>query len=427
MKKPGTGHLFQRGETYWIEYTVDGIRFRQTLRTKNADEARREADRILEPHRAGTEADRLAVIAQRIKDAKNKARGSGSVALAGAWATWEALDTETRRDPGPATLKQYKGQWSAFAGWMQENAPAVKTLAAVKESHARRFVEHLKASGYSVGRVNQYKIFLRMFFRTMGKVGAAAENPFANLETQTAVQNSRQTFTVEEMRAIVSTAKGELKTLFLIGAGTGLRLADCCTLMWGECDLARRLIERIPRKTAHLGEKAKVKIGIPVDLAAHLATLPRRGPYVLPGLAKEYTGGKSADVSNRIQAHFEACGIQTTKPGTGGDTGKRAVVLKGFHSFRHTYVSLNADAGTPQATMQKLVGHGNAQMTMRYLHPSDNMVLKAADSIPALLPGEIVEPTREPLPKWAADAVKKATSLKALRAALLFGNNGTAD
>jgi integrase len=419
MKKPGQGHIFRRGETYWLEYTVDGTRFRQTLGTRDGDEAQRKANHILEPHRAGTEADRLAVIAQRIKTAKTKARGAGAVALADAWATWEALDTETRRDPGPATLKQYKGQWSAFMGWMQENAPAVKLLAAVKESHARRFVEHLKASGYSVGRVNQYKIFLRMFFRTMGRIGAVAENPFANLETQTAVQNSRQTFTVEEMRTIVASATGELKTLFLIGAGTGLRLADCCTLMWGECDLARRLIERLPRKTAHLGEKAKVKIGIPVDLAAHLATLPRRGPYVLPGLAKEYTGGKSAEVSNRIQAHLEACGIQTTKPGTGKGTGRRAIVLKGFHSFRHTYVSLNADAGTSQMTMQKLVGHGNAQMTMRYLHPTDNMVLKAADSIPHLLVGEIVEPTRGPLPSWAVEIVKSAKSLKALRAALL--------
>ena len=155
--------------------------------------------------------------------------------------------------------------------------------------------------------------------------------------------------------------------------------------------LVRRLIELIPNKTAHLGEKAKIKIGIPRELAEHLSALPRRGPYVMPGLAAEYTGGKSADVSNRIQAHLKACGIQTVKPGTGKGTEKRAIVLKGFHSFRHTYVSMNADAGTPQATMTKLVGHGNAQMTMRYLHPTDRMVLQAADALPALLEGPKVE------------------------------------
>jgi hypothetical protein len=84
---------------------------------------------------------------------------------------------------------------------------------------------------------------------------------------------------------------------------------------------------------------------------------------------------------------LEACGILTVKPGTGGDTGNRAVVLKGFHSFRHSYVSLNAAAGTPQATMQKLVGHGSPAMTLHYLTPTDSMVLQAADALPALLEG----------------------------------------
>jgi len=419
MKTAGTGHLYKRGGTYWLQYDVDGKRFRRTLGTKIETEAKRKADEILQPQRAGSEADRLAVLASRIKAARNAAATGGPVAIADAWATWEALDTETRPDPGPATMKQYTGQWNAFASWLQEDAPTVKKLAQVKETHARRFIEHLKGKGYSVGRVNQYKIFLKMFFRCMGGIGAVAENPFQNLKTQKAIQHSRETFTAEEMRRIIANAEGELKTLFFVGAGTGLRLADACSLRWGSTDVMRRIIELIPNKTAHLGEKAKIKIGIPVELAAHLSTLPRRGPYVMPGLAAEYTGGKSADVSNRIQAHLEACGIQTVKPGTGQGTGKRAVVLKGFHSFRHTYVSLNADAGTPQATMTKLVGHGNAQMTMRYLHPTDRMVLQAADSIPVLVEAEIVEPEREPLPGWAVEVVKNAKSLKALRAELL--------
>ena len=420
MKTAGAGHLYRRGKTYWLQYDVDGKRFRRTLGTTNESEAKRKADEILQPQRAGTEADRLAVIAQRIRAKKNEAATGGPVAIKDAWRAWEALDKETRPTPGPATLKQYAGQWNAFAEWLAKDSPTVKMLSQVKEAHAKRFAVHLESGrGYAVGRVNQYKIFLKMFFRCMGIAGAVAENPFQNLKTQTAIQNSRQTFTAEEMRRIIATAAGELKTLFFVGAGTGLRLADACSLMWGNTDLVRRLIELIPNKTAHLGEKAKIKIGIPVELAAHLAALPRRGPYVMPGLAAEYTGGKSADVSNRIQAHLESCGIQTVKPGTGKGTGKRAVVLKGFHSFRHTYVSLNADAGTPQATMMKLVGHGNAQMTMRYLHPTDGMVLKAADALPALLTGEIVEPTRAPLPEWAVDAVKNAKSLKALRAELL--------
>ena len=246
------------------------------------------------------------------------------------------------------------------------------------------------------------------------------ENPFAGIQTAKQVlQTAKQVFTAEELRRIVSTAEGELQTLYLLGVGLGLRLGDCCTLMWGEVDLARRLVFRVPRKTARKG--VAVKIGIPAELAAHLATLPRRGPYVLPELAEAYENGNASVITRRIQAHLEACGVQTTKPGTGGDTGKRAVTLKGFHSFRHSYVSLNADAGTPLATMQKLVGHGSPVMTQHYNTPSDSMVLKASDSIPHLLTAEIVEPTREPLPKWAVAIVENATSLKALRAELLKG------
>lgn len=419
--KPRTGHIFKRGEIYWLQYRVDGKKFQQSLGTGSAREAKTEAARIMEPFRAGGEAERMAAVAARIKSARNIAASGGkAVPLDGAWTEFLALDKERRPYPGPATLAQYEGHWDAFVEWMGTNAPSVKTMAAVKDDHAVRFIRHLNAQGLTDGRVNKYKRFLKMFFRVMAQVGGGMENPFAGIQTAKQVlQTAKQVFTAEELRRIVSTAEGELQTLYLLGIGLGLRLGDCCTLMWGEVDLARRLVFRVPRKTARRG--VVVKIGIPYELAAHLATLPRRGPYVLPELAEAYENGNASVITRRIQAHLEACGVQTTKPGTGGDTGKRAVTLKGFHSFRHSYVSLNADAGTPQATMQKLVGHGSPAMTMHYLTPSDSMVLKAADSIPHLLAGEIVEPTREPLPKWAVAIVENATSLKALRAELLKG------
>lgn len=419
--KPRTGHIFKRGEIYWLQYRVDGKKFQQSLGTGSAREAKTEADHIMAPFKAGGEAELLAAVAARIKSARNiAATGGKAVPLDGAWTEFLALDKERRPYPGPATLAQYEGHWGAFVDWMEKNAPSVKTMAAVKADHAVRFIRQLNADRLSDGRVNKYKRFMKMFFRVMAQVGGGTENPFAVIQTnKLVVQTAKQPFTVEELREIVSAATGEMQTLYLSGAGTGMRMGDCCTLMWNECDIIRRLILRLPRKTARNGKV--VKIGIPAWLADHLATLPRRGPYVMPGLAAEYLAGNAPAITRRIQAHLEKCKIQTVKPGTGGDTGKRAVVLKGFHSFRHSYVSLNADAGTPQATMQKLVGHGSPMMTLHYLTPTDSMVLKAADSLPHLLPGDTTEPTREPLPKWAVAIVENATSLKALRAELLKG------
>ena len=412
--KPRTGYIYQRGAVYWVQYRVDGKLFRESLETTSAREAKTKAAEKLAPFAAKVDAERLAVVAARLKAAKDRAASvNAGTSLAGAWPAFVALDKEVRPDPGPATLAQYESHWNNFADWIEKNAPAVKSLAGVRESHAAGFVRHLNTDGLSVGRVNKYKRFLKMFFRVML---AGGENPFAGMKPQKDVQTAKQPFTVEELRRIVEKAAGEMRTLYLLGAGTGLRLGDCCTLQWGEVDLARRLILRVPNKTARRGET--VKIGMPPWLVEPLAALPRTAPYVLPGLAAEYLAGKAPDIAKRIGKHLEDCGIQTIKPGTGEGTGKRAVVLKGFHSFRHSYVSLNADAGTPQATMQKLVGHGSPAMTMHYLTPSDAMVLKAADSLPALL-GDGAAPARGPLPAWAVEAAKTAKTLKELRAMLL--------
>lgn len=418
--RPRKGHLFQRGETYWIQYDVDGERFSQSLETKNEREAKTKAASIMEPHKATSEAERLAAMQARIKNAKNRAASSGGTAtISKGWELFTGLDKDDRPEAGPVTMRMYETLWETFADWMQENRPSVKSLAAVREEHAKGFIRHLDGMGLSVGRVNKYKRFLKMYFRIMARSAGILDNPFQSIEARDDSQTAKQPFTVEELHTIVGTATDELQTLFLLGIGTGLRFGDCCTLLWGEVDLARRLVLRVPHKTARTSGEA-VKIGLPHWLVEHLEALRRVGPYVLPKLAEEYEGGHAPQISKRIQEHLKQCGIQTVKPGTGEGTSKRAVVLKGFHSFRHSFVSLNADAGTPQATMQKLVGHGSPMMTLHYLTPSDSMVLKAADSLPHLLTAESVEPTREPLPKWAVAIVEKmdAKNWKAAKAEL---------
>lgn len=402
--KPRKGYVFKRGNVYWLQYIVDGTRFQESLETTSARQAKSKAAEKMQPYAANAEAERLAAIGARLKAAKSIAASSGHPATIGTgWELFTGLDKDDRPEAGPVTMRMYESLWNTFADWMEKTSPGVKTLRAVQECHAKAFVRHLDGLDLSVGRVNKYKRFLKMFFRVVSSKAGILENPFHAIGTRDdKKKTAKQPFTVEELREIVSKAKGELQTLFLLGAGTGLRLGDCCTLMWGETDLARRTIERVPNKTARTSGVA-VRIGIPHTLAGHLAALPRSGPYVLPGLAQEYQAGLAPLISRRIQAHLTSCGIQTVKPGTGEGTGKRAVVLKGFHSFRHSFVSLNADAGTPQATMQKLVGHGSPAMTLHYLTPSDKMVLAAADALPALLPNDTAKqvPKRESLPAWA--------------------------
>lgn len=86
-------------------------------------------------------------------------------------------------------------------------------------------------------------------------------------------------------------------------------------------------------------------------------------------------------LTKRIRQHFEACGIETQIK----MKGRRNATVAGFHSLRHTYVSLHAEAGTPQAIVRDLVGHGNVAMTEHYEHLSDYAVIQHAQSMPALM------------------------------------------
>ena len=171
-----------------------------------------------------------------------------------------------------------------------------------------------------------------------------------------------------------------MKVLFCIGTYTGLRLGDCATMKWNEVDLKRGQIRRIPRKTARRKPDAIV-IPIHPVLRNLLAEIPakERGEYVNPVTAKTYLSGKRTTVTNAIQKHFTDCGIETTHE---RESGVRAVVDVGFHSLRHTFVSMCREAGAPLSTVESLVGHSNVRMTQVYSHTS----IEAAQSAIALLP-----------------------------------------
>ncbi len=186
---------------------------------------------------------------------------------------------------------------------------------------------------------------------------------------------------------------------------TGLRFGDCCTLKWREVDLLRRVIERVPRKTQNTRKDraaAMVKVGIPAFLFELLSKAPLiDSEYVLPEYAAIYLK-RDAIANLRVTRHFNKCGIQTQRTGTGIKTlidpktgepkinpktgkpmraGTRAVVEIGFHSLRYSYISHNAEAGTPLAIIQKNAGHANPAMTEHYTRISDKAAVEYAAAL----------------------------------------------
>ena len=186
------------------------------------------------------------------------------------------------------------------------------------------------------------------------------------------------------MRKICQTATGELQTLLALGIYSGLRLGDCATLRWGEVDIKRGMIRRIPNKTARRNPKPVIVPIHPIldDMLAG-TPLDQRREYVLPEMAALYAHNICA-VTDKVQGHFKACGITLHKPGTGKD-GKRAVIEVGFHSLRHTFVSLCRESNAPLAVVESIVGHSNPSMTRHYTHVGELAAGRAVALLPSVM------------------------------------------
>ena len=88
-------------------------------------------------------------------------------------------------------------------------------------------------------------------------------------------------------------------------------------------------------------------------------------------------------MSRKIQQHFRNCGIETNED-TGDGQRRNRITRVGFHSLRHSFVSLCAASGVPQVAIQELVGHGSPAMTAVYSHANDKQKASAVASLPVI-------------------------------------------
>ena len=144
--------------------------------------------------------------------------------------------------------------------------------------------------------------------------------------------------------------------------------------------MVRRLIVTTPRKT----KKRKTVVDIPIrpELYAVLDETPsaRRTGYLVPDMAATYERDTSA-VAARIRRAFEAAGFKTRAEVDGY---ANAVAKVGFHSLRHTFVSLLGNSGASLALVQSLVGHANPMMTEHYFHAQTAALANAVGRLPSI-------------------------------------------
>ena len=430
MARTTKGRLFKRGKkgNYYIQYYLNGKEIKKALHDENGKsitslrKAEKARDILLAPYLTGDDKLRREQAYSALQTAEEKALNAEkeqkhSIKISSGWTTY--IKSQFRPDSGPATLVNYERQYTKFGKWLVDNYKDINNIVEVTPGIAAEYASFLESEGYSRNTYNKHITFMKLFYKVMLEENRAEVNPFERLKRKKQITNSRKELSVEQVHDLISSAPGDLKLLFTLGYFTGLRRGDCCTLLWSEVDLARRIITRIPNKIKNRSSNPQaVKVGISEHLHRGLSQIhpEQRKDYVLPQMAEYYLDNKRDRINRMIKKHFENCGLKTVQDGTGEGTGKRAVIQYGFHSLRYSYISHHAEAGTPQAIIQANAGHANPAMTEHYTKISDDAALRVATALDItpdakLIEAVEVEPEREKLRHLAdtlpIDEIKK--------------------
>ncbi len=418
MGKHRTGHIFKRGANFYVRWTINGKVFSKALRDdagkaiSTCREAEEATTKFMAPFAVADETAALESIAGKLEGRKAdlaqfQDQQNPPLPISQAWAAFIA--SPNRPDSGEQTLYQYSCQFSAFVDWMEEKHPGAPTSARRDPEIAEAYAASLNGGRLSPNTYNKHLNVLTLVFRVLKKKARLTANHWEDIQRKHLVTHSRRELTIDELKKVCKLATGELRALFALGIYSGLRLGDCATLRWGEVDLQRGIIRRIPNKTAR---RNPTPVIVPIHPALNdmLAATPvdQRAEYVLPETAA-LDLSRIDLVTDLVQQHFKTCGLKPHKPGT-GKAGKRAVIEVGFHSLRHTFVSLCRESNAPLSVVESIVGHSSPAMTRHYTHVGELAASQAVALLPSVM-GDAKKPAPALPIRDAAATLRQAQAI----------------
>jgi integrase len=220
-------------------------------------------------------------------------------------------------------------------------------------------------------------------FESARKLGFITTNPVAAVDEikdkEKARARGRESFSHDELCSLlVAAGESEWQGLILLAVTTGLRLGDASKLTWECIDFDRQVLTVVTQET-----DTEVVIPIHPDFLQWLE-MQRSGigeAPVFPELSAKPVGGRPG-LSAGFKLLMERAGIKAkafVRKGEG-----RTTFSKGFHSFRHTYISSLANAGGAPDIRHKLAGHSDAKTHAQYTHHELQTLRNAIETIPRI-------------------------------------------
>lgn len=289
--------------------------------------------------------------------------------FADVWARFEADILPSRK---PTTAKEYRSQWVNLI----KPKFGKQRVEAITASEVDRFHKSLRASPYRANRVLALLRRLMSLAEAWG-LRAVGTNPCSRVEQFKECSRERYLDTdelkaigkaIDELvaeKAILPTAGNAIELLALSGA----RLNEILNAEWDWIDTERGTMLLPDSKT---GAKPVYLSGAALEVLKRQKVISKGSDYVFPSPRgdKPYVNLRKSWVQICERAKL---------------TGVR------LHDLRHTVASVAVGQGASLPLIGKLLGHTQAQTTMRYAHIDIDPALKAANQVGAAI-GEAMRP-----------------------------------
>ena len=397
-KRAGTLQREKNG-IYTIRLMIHGRRIAKSTHTRDLTEAKRVLDEFSAPFVRQDRVEEIRLLQAKIADIDQREaleeEFRPQMSLRNSW--WYYIDSTRRKQVSEATLIQKRHVWESFIKWIcliyDENMEVRHVTPEIVETYLRFMRKNVSPTTWN-GRL----CYLREIYRVIMPKAKAKANPFADIPLLPESNHPRRGLRIEEVKRLLEMAKlagGQWHTLFLFGIYTGLRLGDCCRLVWDQVNFEQNIIQLIPAKKRNVraGMPATIplhphllrlltilKAGADADTSPRPSVMGRKGRprYVLEDMARLYNLARHK-MNSTLTKIFIAAGIRTSVKVEGR---KRKAADATFHSLRHTFVSLAANAGVPLHVIQSIVGHQTSAMTWHYYHVDEDAMRKAICAIP---------------------------------------------
>lgn len=370
----------KKGSKYWFgAFTLpNGRRLLRSTKMTDRKRAQRIADEWDEAFRAKVAAKQ----SQRVITAIHKELTGGAIpnrSFRQYAATWMSAKVQ---ETSKSTQTFYRAVIKSFETFLEGRSDVDLIEISAEEILAYR----TSMAGVVSGRTINHRLkVLRMIFGQAKADGFITDNTAEAVKAVRDVsKNTRRPFTVDELRAILSVADDEWRSLILFGLYTGQRLGDLGVLTWQNIDTVSWTLRLTTRKTGRIQ-----LVPIALTLREFVEKLDRPTDLKTPLHPRAFADiqkySRASTISQDFHNLMARAGLVEKKVHRkGATTGPRSISEISFHSLRHTATSWLKESGAGSAVVQDIVGHESAAISQIYTHITDDAKREALNRLPRI-------------------------------------------